>query len=39
MIKELEEYGKITENASLKSLNTFRIDSKVKYLIEPKQCS
>ena len=35
MINELKEYAKVTEHASLKKYNTYRIDGKTKYLILP----
>ena len=35
MINELKEYAKVTEHASLKKYNTYRIDGKTKYLIFP----
>lgn len=35
MINELKQYGEVTEHASLKNLNTYHIDGKVKILISP----
>ena len=35
MINELNEFAKVTEHASLKKYNTYRIDGKTKYLILP----
>ena len=35
MINELKEFAKVTEHASLKKYNTYRIDGKTKYLIFP----
>jgi len=36
MKKELEKFGQVSENVSLKSHNTYRIDSTAKYLLYPK---
>ncbi len=35
MINELKEFAKVEEHASLKNYNTYRIDGKTKYLIQP----
>lgn len=35
MINTLKQYGEVTEHASLKNMNTYRIDGKAKILIEP----
>ena len=35
MINELKEFANVTEHASLKKYNTYRIDGKTKYLILP----
>ena len=35
MIDELKKYGEVEEHASLKKLNTYRIDGSAKYLITP----
>ena len=35
MIEELRQYGEVTEHASLKNYNTYRIDGTAKMLIQP----